>query len=367
MKIYFIYDGTKHEGPFTIEELKAKGIKRSTFVWKEGLPSWVTADQVEELEYILPPLAQPPTPPPSVVETVQQVEQIKTTETTPQQTQQSEQKKVQAAPVKEKFSIAEEPKPAAKSQQTQVQKNQSGAPKNKNKVVLWIVGAVVVLGGGGAGYYYYFYKDKNQNANDGQLNRNIFQKDTSGFDNNARNSNVVSTQISDTTKSNVTNNNKASFDSAVVKNENAVSQIDKSVKTDNKTDQTIAKQKNKNLIPFVKKPKTEKNVVKKEPSVKEVKSINPLDYLSISGGYKKNLFREAVLEGKIHNSGPTPFKNIVIEVRLLSSSGEVLKTQQFTKANVLAPGNDMSFKFKTGPPKDTRSATYKIISAVPAQ
>jgi len=56
---YFIHDGTGQLGPFTIEELKGKGILSTTPVWKEGLIDWVQASSLDELKGIF--IQSPPT------------------------------------------------------------------------------------------------------------------------------------------------------------------------------------------------------------------------------------------------------------------------------------------------------------------
>jgi hypothetical protein len=50
MKKYFLHNGTTHEGPFDIEELKVKGITNDTSIWFDGLDDWTTVDKVEELK-----------------------------------------------------------------------------------------------------------------------------------------------------------------------------------------------------------------------------------------------------------------------------------------------------------------------------
>lgn len=52
MKKYFLHDGTLSSGPFDLEDLKAKKIKKSTPVWHEGLEKWKTAGEIESLETI---------------------------------------------------------------------------------------------------------------------------------------------------------------------------------------------------------------------------------------------------------------------------------------------------------------------------
>ncbi|MFB6341379.1 CD225/dispanin family protein [Saccharicrinis sp. FJH62] len=60
MKKYFYTDGTNKFGPFTIEELKEKGITRETNVWFQELGEWKPAGSVEELNELFrnmpPPL-----------------------------------------------------------------------------------------------------------------------------------------------------------------------------------------------------------------------------------------------------------------------------------------------------------------------
>lgn len=51
MKKYYLHDGNDQDGPFDIEELKAKKISRDTSIWFEGLEEWTTAGKVEELNF----------------------------------------------------------------------------------------------------------------------------------------------------------------------------------------------------------------------------------------------------------------------------------------------------------------------------
>jgi uncharacterized membrane protein len=52
MRHYYYTDGTDRFGPLSIEDLKTKGIKPNTFVWYEGLESWIAASQVPELKTV---------------------------------------------------------------------------------------------------------------------------------------------------------------------------------------------------------------------------------------------------------------------------------------------------------------------------
>ena len=67
MKTYYIHNGTENSGPFTLEELRAKKITKTTLVWFEGMDEWKYAGDIDELKSILavipPPLKNiPPLP-----------------------------------------------------------------------------------------------------------------------------------------------------------------------------------------------------------------------------------------------------------------------------------------------------------------
>jgi GYF domain 2 len=52
MRMYFINDKSFNEGPFDIESLKHKNIQRDTPIWFDELGQWVTAQEIEELEFL---------------------------------------------------------------------------------------------------------------------------------------------------------------------------------------------------------------------------------------------------------------------------------------------------------------------------
>jgi len=49
MSQYYYTDGKERYGPFSIDELRDKAIDENTLVWKEGLPDWVPAAKMSEL------------------------------------------------------------------------------------------------------------------------------------------------------------------------------------------------------------------------------------------------------------------------------------------------------------------------------
>ncbi len=61
MKKYFYTDGKQKFGPFDIEELGHKNIKKETLIWYEGLPDWTHAGDLEELSLLIA-TSPPPVP-----------------------------------------------------------------------------------------------------------------------------------------------------------------------------------------------------------------------------------------------------------------------------------------------------------------
>ena len=50
MKHWYTHDGTKQDGPFTLDELLAQPLHVHTRVWHPGLPGWVEAGSLPELK-----------------------------------------------------------------------------------------------------------------------------------------------------------------------------------------------------------------------------------------------------------------------------------------------------------------------------
>jgi TM2 domain-containing membrane protein YozV len=65
---YHIAAGSGQQGPFTVEQLRGMGLRPETLVWGEGMPQWVPAGQVAELQPILSSITPVPgTPMPAPV------------------------------------------------------------------------------------------------------------------------------------------------------------------------------------------------------------------------------------------------------------------------------------------------------------
>jgi len=62
MSQFYYTDGKERFGPFTIEQLSDKNITEATLVWKEGLPDWVPARNLSELQSLFPQESSFPPP-----------------------------------------------------------------------------------------------------------------------------------------------------------------------------------------------------------------------------------------------------------------------------------------------------------------
>ena len=62
MKKYYLHVGTHQEGPFSLEELRQKGITRTTPVWREGITGWTEAQSIIELQVLFAVIVPPPFP-----------------------------------------------------------------------------------------------------------------------------------------------------------------------------------------------------------------------------------------------------------------------------------------------------------------
>jgi hypothetical protein len=60
MRQYFIQNGQNEEGPFDLEQLKLQTLKKDTPIWYEGLESWTTVGEIEELKSIFISKLTPP-------------------------------------------------------------------------------------------------------------------------------------------------------------------------------------------------------------------------------------------------------------------------------------------------------------------
>lgn len=55
MATFYIVENNQQAGPFTVEQLRAKGIAPETYVWSEGMSGWEQASNVGELQVLFKP------------------------------------------------------------------------------------------------------------------------------------------------------------------------------------------------------------------------------------------------------------------------------------------------------------------------
>jgi GYF domain 2 len=60
MKKYYVHDGHRERGPFSKEELSSAAVDKETPIWYEGLESWTTAGNLEELRELFDKKLVPP-------------------------------------------------------------------------------------------------------------------------------------------------------------------------------------------------------------------------------------------------------------------------------------------------------------------
>lgn len=60
MKKFYLHTGAYQEGPFSIEDLRAKNISKETSIWYEGLTEWSPAFKIAELKELFIPHIPPP-------------------------------------------------------------------------------------------------------------------------------------------------------------------------------------------------------------------------------------------------------------------------------------------------------------------
>ena len=60
MKKFYLYNEMQQQGPFDIEELKAKNITKDSPIWYEGLSEWTTAKEVDDLKDLFKTVNPPP-------------------------------------------------------------------------------------------------------------------------------------------------------------------------------------------------------------------------------------------------------------------------------------------------------------------
>jgi hypothetical protein len=60
MKKYYLHNGNEQQGPFDLDDLRSRGINRTTKIWYEGISDWINAENCEELNDLFNSITPPP-------------------------------------------------------------------------------------------------------------------------------------------------------------------------------------------------------------------------------------------------------------------------------------------------------------------
>ena len=305
MQYYYLNQAAEQVGPVSTEELKNAGITPKTLVWKEGMKEWVPAGAIAELKQLFTP-----TPPP----------------------------------------ITKNP-PALQSPQS-----------NRTKLLL-AAGGLLVIVVAAAIFIFGRKGSKHAETTVGKLDSVVATPpaDTTSKDDSATNPTKIvnldslASAIWDTssnTKTTTANDAVPSFLPGFGNgNSSSENQKDSKAPAPKKTSKKRAGE--------------QVNDTRDEPAPpkrSEPERVNPARYIAVTGTYRKNLVFEAILEGTIRNGYSSQVRDVTIEVTFLDASGQPVGNKRFTQNGTLPAGSSMSFKFKTKPPKGTKTARYEVAS-----
>lgn len=83
-------------------------------------------------------------------------------------------------------------------------------------------------------------------------------------------------------------------------------------------------------------------------TLEEIEKANPLNYLNVTGSYRKNFIGQWVVEGTINNKASVAtYKDVVIDIVYLSKTGTEVGRIQRTIFEFIKPNGAFDFKFKT--------------------
>ena len=98
-------------------------------------------------------------------------------------------------------------------------------------------------------------------------------------------------------------------------------------------------------------------------TLEEKEKKQPLEFLSVSGADKKNLFGQTVITGKVKNKATVcAYKNIRIKMVCFKEGRQVEEHEDVLKES-LQPNNSNDFKTRYRLPKGTDSVALSVMSA----
>jgi len=315
MQFYLINGAGEQSGPYNVSDLKANGLTKDTLVWKEGMTDWLKAGDIPELKELFIAV-----PPPYVKK-----------EMPPQ---------MDAAQPGDKLRL-------------------------QKKYQRFFVPAIAIILALGVGLYFFLTsRAEVDTANNGLSKTDSIKKDA------VMPSPIVDSLNTDTVKivdldSLMNNLNWDSTNNANMEEGPAESP---SFLPGTGLKETKPGKSKKKVKTTTKKERSEQQQTPDAASPQPVKSaetekINPAKYLTITGGFRKNLLFEVVLSGIIQNKHTIQVRDIVVEASFLDASGQPIGSKRFIQQGPLAGGSSISFRYKTDAPKGTRGTKYNIISA----
>lgn len=324
MNVYFIHIGPEQEGPFTPEELKSKDIKKETPVWREGLSEWKKAGELPELNFLF--ITVPP-------------------------------------PFVQKEELISPPPPFSQKETESISPGATtdipSTSRKKNYLMYVLPAGIIII----AAVLYFYLSSGESKDNDANKEKEKIvaatsdsnvKKETAGVD-------TIKKIDLDTLSNWMATDTLATKPDDELKDQTGFTMGGIPVDNGKKgtTVKDNSKKKEKKEIPQPRETKQEQKInVTNE--TRETAPARPKN-LQITGTFHKNLILEAVLEGRIQNPNEDiSFRDLRVLVRFLGSDGEVLGTKQFAQSGTIHGGGRVSFKFKTNPPKGTKTAKYDV-------
>ena len=99
-------------------------------------------------------------------------------------------------------------------------------------------------------------------------------------------------------------------------------------------------------------------------ALKEKEGKNPINFLSVTGSDKHNLFGQTVVKGNITNKASVAvYKDVDVQLNFYSKTGALLEADKETVFETIHPGESKNFKTKYFAPKGSDSVALKILGA----
>lgn len=114
--------------------------------------------------------------------------------------------------------------------------------------------------------------------------------------------------------------------------------------------------------------KTEDTYKKVTLTVEEMEKKEPIRFLSVTGGNRRNILGQTVIKGTIKNNAKiVAFKDVEIKLSFYSKTGALLEEDKETIFENIPPGESKNFKSKYFAAKGTDSVAMKVTGAKPQE